>query len=730
MRKFDFLGLFCLISLTLITLQGQFVYGQEEVRIGLGSITMTIHEINCSKNSRTLAYPREYSVFGSMGCMYGGGFVIAAKDFEARWYYPDGTKNPGLDDFGWTYVGDGNTSEIIPYFALDATTSYYQDKLHTTIPVKLMRYWKHYVPMRKVDDEDFSTPDWTAVDEVNSNIISEHMAVATCNTSLGISLTQRAYAFANPDYDDFIIVEYIFKNTGNIDADSEIEYPENHVDQCYIGLKFVPKPSGLTGEVVGNSGGWNEGNDDWIDYYGKTYTDWTSGGTGDSLRVIYGWDGDASSAHCSFDDEGDPLPSSGIFMSPQYPGMAILHVDKTADNHSDDPTQPVISYYSWGGHICSNQLSVVNASLGQNGIWNKLKSDGYFASPFDWDEWYNSQGVTELWALDADDGNPNYHYYKTGTLGFGPYDFSSIGDSIRIVTCYTVGSIGWANAIELGEKWKKGEISKNEKNWLLRSGRDSLFAKVSRVRSLFRRLDGTYDFSMESGSTIDQKISDPPLWPDLMIFSGIEKVRLQWSNVGADSYRIYKRLKPEFYLDDPQVETYPLVYEGSGSVTEWVDTMVTPGQNYWYCLTAVKDGVESSRFVTRTNPTSSSPFRGSATVYTEQLGAPEKLDRVNVVPNPYHVHATRLYDWTQNRINFVGLPAACRIRIYTQTGDLVATLKHEYSMPPSTMETWLQLTESDQYIASGMYIYVIDQTKDNDGNDTGLKKIGKFVVIR
>jgi len=730
-----------LLSIIFISSWGHFVYGQEngsgdEVRIGLGSITMLIHENAYLKNGRTIVYPREYSVYtqlygagepGSMGCAYGGGFVIAARDFEAKWYYPGGVINSGEDDFGWRYVGDGNPPLTIPFFALDATTSYYQDKVHTTVPVNLTRYWKYMAPLRIVDGQDYSTSDWLITDDVKPDMISEQMAVATCNTSLGISFTQRAYSFSNQNFDDFIIVEYIFKNTGNIDADDEIEYPANQVQQCYLGIKFHPKSSGLTGKIVSNSGGWSEGNDDWLDYYGQSYINWATGGNGDSLRVFFGWDGDASPTYCTFDDEGDPLPTSGIFMSPQYPGMAILHADKAADDHSDDPNQPISSYYSWGGAVSSNQLSVVNTTQGQQGVWNTLKDNGYFTGPFDWDAYKSSGGINESWSPDAANGDPNHRFYKLGTLGFGPYDFTNIGDSIRILTCYTVGSMGWANAIELGRQWKDGNISETEKNLMLRSGRDSLFAKVSYIRSLFRGADGSYDFSMGTGSTIDQRIAPSPQWPDLTVGPGIEKNNIFWSDVAADSYKVYRRLQPEFHLDDPVVETEILVYAGAGDVLHWADKSVTPGRNYWYFVTAVKNDIESSKFVTRTDPTSTSPLRGSV---SPTRGAEKTLDNVHVVPNPYHAHATRLYGWTQNQINFVGLPAACRIRIFTQTGDLVTTIYHELSIPPSSIEQWMQLTDSDQYVASGLYVYIIDQAKDHEGNDLGQTKTGKFVIIR
>jgi hypothetical protein len=97
------------------------------------------------------------------------------------------------------------------------------------------------------------------------------------------------------------------------------------------------------------------------------------------------------------------------------------------------------------------------------------------------------------------------------------------------------------------------------------------------------------------------------------------------------------------------------------------------------------------------------------------------------------VKGDRLYsavNFPQRSIRFVGLPAQCRIRIYTQSGDLVATIHHELFFPPSDTEDWRLITDTDQFVASGLYIYVVDQTKDGQGNDLGLSKVGKLVIIR
>jgi hypothetical protein len=513
------------------------VFAQLEATIGTGSMTMIISEINRTETIRTVVFPREYSVYtqllqigrseGNMGCVYGGGFLIAARNV----------------------VQD---TIIIPYFISEATTNYYMN-LQSTVPYEMKRYWKYQAPLRIVNDENFSDPEWQVYDEVGgSGMVSTQMVVAKCNTSSGITLTQRAYAFENQEFDDFVIVEYIFKNTGNINNNPVIEYPNNEVQECYFGLKFVPQPSWLTRRIIPNSGGWNVQGDDWIDYYTGDYN-------GESIRVLYGWDGDASVSVYSDDDEGDPYRGySGIFMSPQYPGMAILHVDRAVDDKNNDFTQPLMNYYSYGGASSSNALSLAEQGFGENGgqdIFNILSTPAFFTSPFDWETWNSSQ--TEIWAVDND---PNREFYKTGTLGFGPFNFNNIGDSVRIITCYTVGSMGWQKSVEIGEQWKNNQISQTDKNRWIRSGRDSLFTQISRISHLF--LDDTGNFDLNKGAAI---IEDPPEPPGLITKSLVRSIEVNFTNVGAAKYRIYRRLKPVFYLSDIATELlkepYPLIEE-------------------------------------------------------------------------------------------------------------------------------------------------------------------------
>ena len=96
------------------------------------------------------------------------------------------------------------------------------------------------------------------------------------------------------------------------------------------------------------------------------------------------------------------------------------------------------------------------------------------------------------------------------------------------------------------------------------------------------------------------------------------------------------------------------------------------------------------------------------------------LSNVRVVPNPYIVASK--YESMQNvrEIQFMYLPPECTINIYTVAGVLVKTIHHtsgEGSL------SWNLLTDWNQALAFGVYIYVVE---DPNGN----KHIDKFALIK
>ena len=108
--------------------------------------------------------------------------------------------------------------------------------------------------------------------------------------------------------------------------------------------------------------------------------------------------------------------------------------------------------------------------------------------------------------------------------------------------------------------------------------------------------------------------------------------------------------------------------------------------------------------------------------------AKEQLNKISVVPNPYIVAAKwerrTLYQSGRGdrKIDFVNLPAECKIKIFTITGSLVKTLEKNSSMNNGSI-SWDLISEDGMEVAYGLYVFHVEAK--NIGN-----YIGKFAVIK
>ena len=86
------------------------------------------------------------------------------------------------------------------------------------------------------------------------------------------------------------------------------------------------------------------------------------------------------------------------------------------------------------------------------------------------------------------------------------------------------------------------------------------------------------------------------------------------------------------------------------------------------------------------------------------------LSQIRVVPNPYIV--TSRYEMLQNvrEIQFMYLPPECNIYIYTVAGTLVKTIEHKSG---EGSLSWNLLTDWNQALAFGIYIYVVEDPFGN-----------------
>jgi hypothetical protein len=191
-------------------------------------------------------------------------------------------------------------------------------------------------------------------------------------------------------------------------------------------------------------------------------------------------------------------------------------------------------------------------------------------------------------------------------------------------------------------------------------------------------------------------------------------------------YRLYRAaISPDNKWD--------MIYEMGGNsgnpiVHSYIDSNVVTGFNYYYAITAFDDGtgnylnpgksLESSRLT-------STAYVGASSAVEPQNSAEGFKSNLRVVPNPYNIRSLNYgdpnnpSDIQNNKLLFVGLPKRCTIRIFTVSGDLVKTIYHDSGLGS---EEWNQVTDSNQFIVSGLYIAHVESDLGNE--------IIKFVVIR
>src|SRR3970282_1519843 len=63
------------------------------------------------------------------------------------------------------------------------------------------------------------------IDHIDETMIWDRMIENVCNTQLGLTMTRKIFQFSQQFHDNYIVYEYTFTNTGNVDADTVRELP-------------------------------------------------------------------------------------------------------------------------------------------------------------------------------------------------------------------------------------------------------------------------------------------------------------------------------------------------------------------------------------------------------------------------------------------------------------------------------------------------------------------------
>lgn len=476
--------------------------------------------------------------------------------------------------------------------------------------------------------------DISGVESYDSTLPADRVIFNRVHSSTGITMDRTIYGESQQNYDDFIISEYDFTNTGICNSDSSITHNAT-LEGVYFHWQYRNSIAG-EGTVDGTQIDWR-GRRGWgtpqncrwgmntmNDVIGEDpdnpvisseyaemdemsideYDDF-----GNIMRAYYSWHGRHSAV--SYDNIGSPnyqgWLADGMLGASQFAGAVVLHADSEVGNPTDDIYQPTTTQM-----IESNDAATTNndqfstsrmedeytrlIASGHNNLSHaeSVMSEGGYA-----DQYSTAGGYSQSWS-------------------FGPYTLQP-GESIKIVIAEAVGGIKRTKNYEVGNNWYRsfalgesptmvmpnGSITTDAdeyKNAWVYTGRDSLI-------QTFRRAINAWDMGMAA-------LPEPPPPPSTFeMISMSDHIILNWDN-SAENYEHFAGYRV-FRAESDFNRFYEKVFEcGTGTdnpeiVNSWPDFSVIDTTQYLYYLVSFDDGtrnqvepgtaLESGKFWTRSS---------------------------------------------------------------------------------------------------------------------------------
>lgn len=594
-------------------------------------------------------------------------------------------------------------------------------------PVELSQSSKFEIPKVYVDGNDINAIYAADVDAINPQQKADRIVTNVVNTSMGLTMTRRVHAFSQQYHDNYFIKEFIFKNTGNTDYDDEIELT-TPLEGVRIGYKTRYSVSREGAFRIGGGQSW--GQHGWVTRRGEDYADHTgevidlNNPIVEWLRCGFCWAGqNASNSH---DNIGGPyLARDGRLCAPQFAGIAVLHVDMSGNDHSDNPGQPAVLGWHAGDAVA--HLGDMTDPAPMKEIYRWLEGN-----PTEGQGGTGRFDETNLNSITHQLDPSTVHGNRAGTniwIQYGPFDLDH-GDSIRVVEVEGISGLDRTTCEIIGRRWKKAyddptddgpfempdgsTLSSNAdkdkfKNSWVYTGKDSILLTFSRA---YRNFDMNFD------------IPQPPLPPSIFeVISGGDKITLKWTaspsenDPGFRGYKIFRAVgKPDTIHQ--QIFACGKGTNNSEIVHQYDDINAVRGISYYYYIVAYNDGSNNNTNANPHGPLHSSKYLTKTTepaYLTRKAG--ENLKDIRIVPNPYYIKAKNIqFPEEEDKIMFYNIPGHCDIKIYTERGDLIKTIHHRDG---SGDEAWNSITDYRQVIVSGVYIAHINVTKDIYDTVTG-----------
>jgi hypothetical protein len=572
------------------------------------------------------------------------------------------------------------------------------------MPVEFKVIGRSEAPIVVVDGATASnTAALDVLDEADATLRQDRLIINRVNTSIGVTMTRTIMAFSQQYHDNYYIYDYVFKNTGIIDASGrKVEKTLNGV-VFYFQYRYA-----FANETYRN--GWSGGTGI---SYGRNTVNHVVGrdpqALGFEFRAIYAWYGPYSQGDGYEADWGAPNFNNGrhIMTAASYVGVVTLHADRSPQDPTDDRSQPFSTRFMGSDADAQQANAATQYDAALMSRRYGFMTVGHQAKTH----------AEEVGNTPAPWGSDPGGYSQS--IAYGPYTLAP-GDSIHIVLAEAVAGISRSKNLEVMREWRDpaktsfimadGATTTDrhlyKRSWA-QSGIDSLF-------QTFRRAISNYS----SGYNIPQP---PPPPKQFTVQSGGDRIILSWSNEAEsypnfDGYRIFRA------IDRPDT-LYEEIFSSNRSnvVNSFSDTSPLRGRNYYYYIVSKDDG--STNNISPGVPLVSNKFytMTSEPAFLRRPAA-KSLSEIRVVPNPFHIRARDRQFGTDapDRIAFFGLPPECTIKIYTERGDLIDTIYHNDG---SGDELWDSLSSSRQVVVSGLYIALFE-------TPSGESISRKFIIVR
>jgi len=587
-------------------------------------------------------------------------------------------------------------------------------------PIEFKHYAKYQPTEVRVDGALSNYPgQQVSIDEIDPNLPYDQMIYNYVNTELGMSMKRKIYQFSNPYYDNFHVIEYTFINTGNIDGDDEIERTSGDLEDVYF---YYQKRHGFNREtriLFGDPTSWgaNTMNNEVGPY---------PAGNNEDLRYSYAWHGywDKFSAYNSiggpiwYPDGGfgariNAADTVGRLGAAQFSGQLTLFAQSGTDPLTDDTNQPSTTGYESSDGELQYASDTYNASQMQ-ARYNLMTKGHPAQSHADWitgGDYVNQKTV----GGDKSINGAGYSYVN----GYGPYQVA-YGDSVKLIIVEGSG-LSRDEAIRIGKLFKSGAISVADKNIAVLGGQDSLKVTFERAMDAFKNgwnvPQGTYPpktFNVDSrGGRIDLSWTANTDGPEIK---------------GFEIYR--NTVNPvDGYASNAFFSKFEKIAELSATETEYQDSTQNQDAAYYYYIVSVGNAspaLPALNIPAHTLKSSRAYSQSYVSAFKRSKGAANITNKVRVYPNPYIISASD--NWLfqggsveRNKVSFDNLSGMCTIRIFTEIGELIRTIKHTDG---SGSDDWDLRTSSNQLVVSGVYIALVTD------DITGDKEIVKFSIIR